>query len=119
MLGILRLRALLVCLLLALPHGLGACGGPADARGQGGACFRANECAPGLVCIERVCTSDVSSVAFAVEAGSDAALPVSPPDAGAVERVDANGDVSPGAMVAEAAVDDAAPDAAGDEPPGD
>jgi hypothetical protein len=119
MLGILRLRTLSAWLLWALPAGLGACGGPADARGQGGACFRANECAPGLVCIERVCTSDVSSVAFAVEAGSEAALPVNPLDGGAAGSADATRDTSPGPAASEAAADDGAPDAAGDEPPGD
>jgi hypothetical protein len=45
------------------------CGGPATAGGQGAECFRAEECAAGLVCISQSCTSDLTSVNFRSEAG--------------------------------------------------
>jgi hypothetical protein len=56
------------------------CGGPAKEGGQGAECFRADECAPGLVCIDQACTGDLTSVNFRSEAGVvvDAGTP--PPD---------------------------------------
>ncbi len=45
------------------------CGGPAKDGGQGAECFRAEECAAGLVCIDKACTSDLTSVNFRSEAG--------------------------------------------------
>lgn len=66
--------------------GLVHCGGPAKAGGEGAECYRTEECAAGLVCLERVagsgggrvCTSDLSSVDFP----SDAAV-ITIPDAAA------------------------------------
>jgi hypothetical protein len=46
------------------------CGGPAKPGGQGAECFRAEECAAGLVCIEKACTSDLTSVNFRSDAGT-------------------------------------------------
>lgn len=45
------------------------CGGPAKEGGQGADCFRAEECAAGLVCIDQKCTSDLTSVNIRPEAG--------------------------------------------------
>ena len=45
------------------------CGGPSKEGGQGAECFRAEECAQGLVCIEQKCTSDLTSVNIRSEAG--------------------------------------------------
>jgi len=45
------------------------CGGPAKEGGSGAECFRAEECAAGLVCIDKVCTSDLTSVNFRSDAG--------------------------------------------------
>ena len=45
------------------------CGGPAKEGGQGADCFRAEECAAGLVCIDQKCTSDLTSVNIRSEAG--------------------------------------------------
>lgn len=51
------------------------CGGPAKEGGEGAECFRAEECAAGLVCLEKVelggrfCTSDLTSVNFRSDAG--------------------------------------------------
>jgi hypothetical protein len=45
------------------------CGGPADPGGQGAACYRAEECVAGLVCLEKKCSSDLSSVAIVPDAG--------------------------------------------------
>jgi hypothetical protein len=47
-----------------------SCGGPAGSAGENGTCFHADDCQAGLVCIERKCTSDLSSIDIA------------PPDAG-------------------------------------
>jgi hypothetical protein len=52
------------------------CGGPAKEGAQGAECFRAEECAAGLVCIDKVCTSDLTSVnirpdaAIGIDAGT-------------------------------------------------
>jgi hypothetical protein len=45
------------------------CGGPAKAGAEGAECFRAEECAPGLVCIDKACTGNLTSVNFRVDAG--------------------------------------------------
>jgi hypothetical protein len=45
------------------------CGGPSEQGGQGAECFRADECAQGLVCIEQTCTSDLTSVNIRSEGG--------------------------------------------------
>lgn len=45
------------------------CGGPAKEGATGAECFRAEECAAGLVCIEQKCTSDLSSVNIRADAG--------------------------------------------------
>jgi hypothetical protein len=45
------------------------CGGPSKEGGQGTECFRAEECAAGLVCIEQRCTSDLTSVNIRPEGG--------------------------------------------------
>ena len=55
--------------LLAALLGAVRCGGPAKEGGQDAECFRAEECAAGLVCIERKCTSDLTSVNFRADAG--------------------------------------------------
>jgi hypothetical protein len=45
------------------------CGGPADPGGQGADCYRAEECAAGFVCLEKKCSSDLSSVSIVPDAG--------------------------------------------------
>ena len=45
------------------------CGGPSEEGGQGADCFRAEECAQGLVCIEQKCTSDLTTVNVRSEGG--------------------------------------------------
>ena len=45
------------------------CGGPSKEGGQGAECFRVEECAAGLVCIEQRCTSDLTSVNIRPEGG--------------------------------------------------
>jgi hypothetical protein len=52
------------------------CGGPSKEGGQGAECFRAQECAQGLVCIEQKCTSDLTTVNIRSEGG------IRPTDAG-------------------------------------
>jgi hypothetical protein len=64
-------RVLAACWVLST----GACGGPADAVGRGAACFRATECSAGLVCIDRVCTNDLSSVDKRPQPANDAGKP--------------------------------------------
>jgi hypothetical protein len=64
------LAAAAVVAVLGMVH----CGGPAKEGGEGAECFRADECAPGLVCIgassaDKVCTSDLTSVNFRSDAG--------------------------------------------------
>jgi hypothetical protein len=54
---------------LALVLGLARCGGPAKESGQGAECYRADECAAGLVCIDQRCTSDLTSVNIRPEGG--------------------------------------------------
>lgn len=39
-----------------------ACGGPQPLGGEGAACVRAADCAPGLVCIEGACSADLSAI---------------------------------------------------------
>ena len=39
------------------------CSGPASPAAAGDSCFRAEDCQVGLVCIERVCSSDLTSIA--------------------------------------------------------
>lgn len=56
--------------------GAAHCGGPSEQGGQGAECFRAEECAQGLVCIEQRCTSDLTSVNIRPEGG------IPPADAG-------------------------------------
>jgi hypothetical protein len=46
-----------------------SCGGPAKEGEAGADCYRAEECAAGLVCIDKKCTSDLTSVNFRVDAG--------------------------------------------------
>ena len=57
------------------------CGGPAKEGGPGAECFRAEECAAGLVCIDQACTSDLASVNFR----SDAAVRVVDAGTGAAD----------------------------------
>jgi hypothetical protein len=45
------------------------CGGPAKEGKQGAECYRAEECAAGLVCIDAKCTSNLSSVNIIPEGG--------------------------------------------------
>jgi hypothetical protein len=47
--------------MLWLASGVGACSVEEAGAGQG--CLRSAECAPGLVCIEGVCSDDLSSIA--------------------------------------------------------
>lgn len=54
---------------LAVALGSVRCGGPAEPGGQGADCYRAEECAAGFVCLEKKCTSDLSSVAIVPDAG--------------------------------------------------
>lgn len=39
------------------------CSGPASPAAAGERCFRAEDCAAGLVCIERACSSDLTPIA--------------------------------------------------------
>jgi hypothetical protein len=55
------------------------CGGPAKQGGEGAECYRAEECAAGLVCIAEKCTSDLSSVSIVTDAGRPPALPEAAP----------------------------------------
>ncbi|HKQ70437.1 MAG TPA: hypothetical protein VJT73_13905 [Polyangiaceae bacterium] len=66
---------------------LAACGGPADPAGIGAPCFRAAECQAGLVCIEKQCTNDLTSIDIpppdAAGGAGGSAVPMrdgSPPD---------------------------------------
>jgi hypothetical protein len=45
----------------------GACGGPQEAAGKGAECFRASDCAAGLVCINGVCDDDLSKIVSQVD----------------------------------------------------
>lgn len=50
------------------------CSGPASPAAAGESCFRAEDCSLGLVCIERVCSSDLTPIApegAAAGAGDD------------------------------------------------
>ena len=49
--------------------GMLRCGGPSEPGGDGAECFRAEECAAGLVCIERRCTSDLTGINIRPEGG--------------------------------------------------
>src|SRR5580765_4110322 len=76
---------------LGLSAATAACGGPAKAAGEGGECFRASECAPGLVCLalpsgEKVCTSDLTSINLHEDSGAAAGAMMMPA-----------GDAAPGA----------------------
>jgi hypothetical protein len=51
------------------------CGGPAKAGGEGAECYRAEECAAGLVCIAEKCTSDLSSISIVTDAARPPMLP--------------------------------------------
>ena len=39
-----------------------SCGGPAKEAAAGESCFRSTECQAGLVCIDRVCTADLTTI---------------------------------------------------------
>ncbi len=41
---------------------VGACSGSAEPAGPDEACFRALDCQTGLVCVEGVCTNDISAI---------------------------------------------------------
>jgi hypothetical protein len=56
------------------------CGGPAKPGGEGAECFRAEECAAGLVCIEKACTSNLTSVNFRSDAGTPVDAGTGSPD---------------------------------------
>jgi hypothetical protein len=51
---------------------MASCGGPAKEGGPGAACFRATECQAGLVCVDRVCTNDLTSINIRAEGGAGA-----------------------------------------------
>jgi hypothetical protein len=57
-----------------------ACGGPAKEGAEGADCYRAEECAAGLVCIDKRCTSDLTSVNFRADAGMVADAGTGPAD---------------------------------------
>jgi hypothetical protein len=61
-----------VALLVAMTAGAGACGGPAKEGGAGAACFRVTECQAGLVCVDHVCTNDLTSIDIHDEGGTGA-----------------------------------------------
>jgi hypothetical protein len=66
-------RAGVTAALLVVPIAhMAACGGPAKEGGVGAACFRANECQAGLVCVDRVCTNDLTSINIHPEGGAGA-----------------------------------------------
>jgi hypothetical protein len=50
------------CWCLVVVAALG-CSGPASPASQGESCFRAEDCKLGLVCVERVCSSDLTPIA--------------------------------------------------------
>jgi hypothetical protein len=93
--------------LLALTGiGMGACGGPAAPQGSGSPCFRATECAAGLVCIERRCTADLTSVDRPVarpDASTDAGAGGPTDDAASAEQVSEASEADPAAAEADAA----------------
>jgi hypothetical protein len=66
-------RAGMTAALLAAPlwH-MAACGGPAKEGGPGAACFRADECQAGLVCVDRVCSNDLTTIDIHPEGGAGA-----------------------------------------------
>src|SRR5258705_13721778 len=68
----LRRAGVTAALLVAPLAHMAACGGPAKEGGVGAACFRANECQAGLVCIDRVCTNDLTSINIHPEGGAGA-----------------------------------------------
>src|SRR5262245_5094920 len=47
-----------------------SCGGPQDQAGVNGDCFRADDCAEGLVCVEGKCTNDLSGIVSQLDAPS-------------------------------------------------
>jgi hypothetical protein len=53
--------------LVAASAAPGACGGPQEAAGKGAECFRADDCAAGLVCINGVCDDDLSTIVSQVD----------------------------------------------------
>jgi hypothetical protein len=54
---------------LAMVLGTVRCGGPSEPGGNGADCYRAEECAAGFVCLEKKCSSDLSSVSIVPEGG--------------------------------------------------
>jgi hypothetical protein len=74
---------------LAVP---GACGGPQEAVGKGEACFRADDCAPGLVCITGVCDDDLSKIVSQVDGPATAPDTGAAGSAGAAGAADSGGD---------------------------
>jgi hypothetical protein len=64
-----RKGAALAAALAGALVGVVHCGGPSEEGGQGAECFRAEECAQGLVCVEQRCTSDLTSVNIRPEGG--------------------------------------------------
>jgi len=60
-----------------------ACSGPKAPGDEGDGCFRAEDCQLGLVCVERLCTSDLSPLV--PEGAGTPAVPANVPasDAGA------------------------------------
>ncbi len=47
---------------ILLLAGLAHCAGPAEPDGENHACFRALDCADGLVCVEGRCTADLTPI---------------------------------------------------------
>ena len=64
-------------------HWLVACAGSAPPSAADHACFRALDCAEGLVCVEGRCTSDVSPIAGNVSAAAPPAGAAAAPQNGA------------------------------------
>ena len=86
-----RLRAVLAGAGFAA-WGAVACAGRADPNGAGGECFRAQDCQEGLICVEGVCTSDLSGIVSTVEgpaAGGETPEPEPDPEDAGTEPMDA------------------------------
>ncbi|MBE7480886.1 MAG: hypothetical protein HS104_13010 [Polyangiaceae bacterium] len=52
-----------------------SCGGPQEQAGLGGECYRADDCQTGLVCINGVCSNDLTGIVSTVDGPAGDAPP--------------------------------------------
>ena len=64
-----------------------ACSGPATPASEGEACFRAEDCQLGLVCVERFCSGDLTPI---VPEGAGQADPQADREADSEEALEAS-----------------------------